>query len=145
MQLPASATSLEHKLTWVDPVRQHAVCAERHQGDGSRFASEADQIQRPRISGVWESSSRVVKLRLWAYGGHHRCCVGGPRISANQLRKNGACRKREYLYEQSDSYIKAMLATQRHSLSLLEKRDDVIKHYLVCGWDTKDLRYAIPH
>ena len=50
MQLPAEQTSLEPQPHRVDPVRPQAVREpERPKDNGSRFASEPDQIQRLRI------------------------------------------------------------------------------------------------
>lgn len=50
MQLPAAQTSLEPQPHRVDPARPQAVREpERHQDDGSRFASEPDQAQRLSI------------------------------------------------------------------------------------------------
>lgn len=50
MQLPAEQTSLEPQPHGVDPDGPQAVREpERHQDDGSRFASEPDQVQRLRV------------------------------------------------------------------------------------------------
>lgn len=50
MQLPAAQTSHEPQPHRVDPDRPQAVREpERHQDDGSRFASEPDQVQRLSI------------------------------------------------------------------------------------------------
>jgi hypothetical protein len=60
MQLPAAQTSLEPLPHRVNPVRPRAVREpEHHQDDGSRFASEPDQVQRLRM--LLPDSRRRVK------------------------------------------------------------------------------------
>jgi hypothetical protein len=65
MQLPAAQTSLEPQPRWVNQAGPQAVSEPEHpQDDGSRFASEPDLVQRPRVAAHGLPSQSQTSCRL---------------------------------------------------------------------------------